>query len=196
VLAELDKGHWLIWTSRKHILERALHKLDFQEKATHFPKPAAVLVDSSRLTTREKALILYRHAKAANLPDSSRDLVKAHALQIVNHAAFTPERIRRFVHERLPDLAQRYSQRLTDDNLITEIAQAIRNPTEQMVRTFRQLPHAHKLFLATLLEAGHWSTLASLKAMYQRKYSMDSEDNTDQLVEELSEAFLAVRRLQ
>jgi len=30
VLTLLDKSHWLIWTSRKHILERALHRLDFQ----------------------------------------------------------------------------------------------------------------------------------------------------------------------
>jgi hypothetical protein len=157
----LDKRHWLIWTSRQYILERALHKLDLQERAAHFPKPAAVLVDSFDLTIKEKALILYRHAKAANLPPASRDLIKHRACQIVKHPAFTPERIRRFVHDRLRSLSQQFGNRLSDEKLTEEIDRMIHNPTEQMVRAFRNLPRAHKLFLTALLETGYWCTLAS-----------------------------------
>jgi len=193
VLAVLDKEHWMIWTSRKHILERALHKLDLQENAAIFPKPAAVIVDSTRLTIREKALILYRHAKMANLPESSRNVIKAHARQIVGNPAFTPERIRRFVRDRLPSLAREFGKRLTDEKLEEDIAKAIHNPTEQMVKTFRSLPDSHKLFLATLLEAGYWASLPRLKVMYSQKYSELSDENIDDIVDELSEAFLAIR---
>jgi hypothetical protein len=142
----------------------------------------------------EKALILYRHAKAANLPEPSRELIKSRARQVVGHPAFTPERIRRLVRERLPELSRRFGNRLTDDKLTEEIAQAIRNPTEHMVKTFRALPDSHKLFLATLLEGNYWLTLPELKAMYRQKHSQESDENIDEIVDELSEAFLAVRR--
>src|SRR5437763_11843685 len=42
ILRRLDGHHWLIWTSRKHILERACHRMDAQGKARSFPEPAAV----------------------------------------------------------------------------------------------------------------------------------------------------------
>src|SRR5207244_7479782 len=67
VLAFVDERHWLIWTSRRHILERATREMDLQGKASSFPDPGAVLVNASQLNDREKALILYRHARAANL---------------------------------------------------------------------------------------------------------------------------------
>ncbi len=54
ILRLIDAKHWLIWTSRKHILERALQSLDLQGKAADFPKPAEVLVDASQLSIEEK----------------------------------------------------------------------------------------------------------------------------------------------
>jgi len=67
LLHRLDRRHWLIWTSRKHILERACEKMDAQGKARSFPDPAAVLVDVSELSIEERALILFRHARSAGL---------------------------------------------------------------------------------------------------------------------------------
>ena len=59
-LRSLDSKHWLIWTSRKHILERALRAMDLESQARTFPDPGAVMVDASALDLKEKALILYR----------------------------------------------------------------------------------------------------------------------------------------
>ena len=91
VLHRLDPRHWLIWTSRKHILERACEKMDAQGKARSFPDPGAVLVDVSELSVEERALILFRHSKSAGLEAAARKLVREHASQIVGDPEFTPE---------------------------------------------------------------------------------------------------------
>ena len=86
VLQLIDSKHWLVWTSRKHILERAKRELDLQGKASHFPDPAEVLVDASELTVREKALILYRHAKATSPTKAQADVVRSFAVSAVSNA--------------------------------------------------------------------------------------------------------------
>jgi hypothetical protein len=97
----LDRRHWLIWTSRKHILERACEKMDAQGKGRSFPDPGAVLVDVSDMSVEEKALLLFRHARSAGLEREAKNLIRAYAKEIVADQEFTPERIRRFVHDAL-----------------------------------------------------------------------------------------------
>lgn len=194
VLSMLDKSHWLIWTSRKHILERALHKLDLQGRASHFPRPGDVLVDSSQLTQKEKALILYRHAKAADLSAASRQLIKSRARQIVAHRSFTPERIRRFVVDRLSSFSARYANSLDADTLTREIDEEIQNPTDRMVKTFRALPNPHKFFLMALLESDRLCTPRELKKLYDERYPEETDERFDEVMEELSEAFISLRR--
>jgi hypothetical protein len=74
VLKRVDANHWFVWTTRKHIFERALRDLDFQG-ATHFRK-AGTIVDAAHLSTKDKALMLYRHAKAAGLPNDAKQLLR------------------------------------------------------------------------------------------------------------------------
>lgn len=100
VLKRVDANHWFIWTSRKHIFERALHDLDFQG-APDFRK-AGTIIDATQLSTKDKALILYRHAKAAELADEAKELLRATVETVVFAREFTPERIRRFVRQMLP----------------------------------------------------------------------------------------------
>jgi len=137
VLSRIDAKHWLIWTSRKHILERAVARMDLAGKARSFPDPGAVLVDVKSLSTEERALVLFRHARAANLEDECKDLIRDNARSIINDPDFTPERMRRFVQESLRELARKkLVGRLTPSELSAEIREAIRNPTKQMRLTF------------------------------------------------------------
>lgn len=98
VLHRLNPRHWLIWTSRKHILERACERMDAQGKARSFPDPGSVLVDVTELSIEERALILFRHARSAALEEEAKALVRTYAGEIIEDPEFTPERIRRFVH--------------------------------------------------------------------------------------------------
>lgn len=104
VLGRLDASHRLIWTSRPAPLNAALSTMNLEGKAEHFPRPAEVMVNASRLTIAEKTMILYRHAKAAGLGDAAKRILRYNVLAVVNHDHFTPERIRRFVVEVLPAL--------------------------------------------------------------------------------------------
>jgi len=154
VLHRLDRRHWLIWTSRKHILERACEKMDAQGKARSFPDPGAVLVDVSQLSVEERALILFRHARSAALEQEAKKLVRGHAAEIIQDPEFTPERIRRFVHEGLPSIVSEInSEKITTAQVNLAIKEALRNPTKQMRVTFEKLPSAYKWFLVALLEA-------------------------------------------
>jgi hypothetical protein len=90
VFSRLGNKHWLVWTSRKHILERARKHMDVQGAAQGFPQPGEVLVDAGRLTVREKALMLYRHSKHTLSLTNLKTFVKCHAVQVVSDEAFTP----------------------------------------------------------------------------------------------------------
>ena len=39
VFHKIDQKHWLIWTTRKHILARALKDMDLVGKGSSFPNP-------------------------------------------------------------------------------------------------------------------------------------------------------------
>lgn len=209
-LHSLDSKHWLIWTSRKHILERALRAMDLDAQARAFPSPGAVLVDASDLDLKEKALILYRHAREAKLEQKARVLVRGTAKVLVQNPDFTPERIRRFVDEDLPDLAVSAITPIKPNSkafasLCEQIVNGIRNPTERMRKTFAALPKAHKWFLVSLLEAGAGSERddvssffgmgadserESVFALYDAHCPNDERRPADEVFDELRESFV------
>ncbi len=173
VLRRLDPRHWLIWTSRKHILERAVASMDVQGRARSFPDPGAVLVDVQSLSLEERSLVLFRHARSANLEQDARAIVRKHAQRILDDPNFTPERMRRFVGESLPSLAADFKVgKLNDNQLMAEIKEAIRNPTKQMRLAFRGLVPGLKWLLVALLEltedAYLMQQMSRLKALYEQ----------------------------
>ena len=195
VLRALDGHHWLLWTSRKHILERALRGLDLQGRASHFPDPAAVLVDASKFRVNEKALILYRHAKGASLRDVEVDLVKKYAPFIVHHRSFTPERIRRFVADRLPDFANALQDGESAQIIKAEIDEAVTNPTDRMRKTFRALSPAHKWLLVGLLECGHWPLEGAVRSAYEAHCPNTALSAFMEIADELRESFINVHSI-
>jgi len=127
VLQRINKDHLLVWTSRKHILERAMHEIDPPGGgADKFPTPGEVLVQADKLSTKEKALILYRHAVAADLNESAKNILKGNLETVVTNSHFTPERIRRFVRTELPRLESELLQgSLQEDSVEASIQKTI-----------------------------------------------------------------------
>jgi len=203
VLHRLDRRHWLIWTSRKHILERACEKMDAQGKARSFPDPGAVLVDVSELSVEERALILFRHARSASLEREAKKLVRGYATEIIRDPEFTPERIRRFVHEGLPSIVSEINtDKITAAQINLAIKEALRNPTKQMRVTFEKLPPAYKWFLVALLETPEMEgpsllrikgNIEKLRSVYDA-YCPDKDHKPFEIIREhLTEAFVKVR---
>lgn len=191
VFRRLDQKHWLIWTSRKHILERACRHMDLQGKPSAFPSPGAILVNAGNLSPREKALMLYRHAKSANLEEGAKVIVKEHAKYLIRDTHFTPERIRRIVKDNLPSLSASFrAGNLSQDQVNSELRGAIRNPTERMRKAFRALDLSYKWLLISLLESGYLPKLDEVEQAYESLCPIDTKRPFQDLINELSEAFV------
>ena len=198
VLHRLGPRHWLVWTSRKHILERAVASMDVQGRARSFPDPGAVLVDVQALSSEERSLVLFRHARSANLARDVRAILRKYARRILDDPNFTPERMRRFVGESFPSLAADFKTgKLDDKQLAAEIKEAIRNPTKQMRLAFRGLVPGLKWFLVALLELTEdrfqMDQMSTLKALYEEYCPECDRVSFEQAILELSEAFIKLR---
>ena len=145
ILRSLDDRHWLIWTSRPAPLRAGLGRLHRERGAERFPQPGHVLVDASRLAPSEKTLILFRHAKAAELPILTRQTIRTNGAQIVAHPHFTPERIRRFVAAIKPLRPEWIDTRLL-------VTRELSHATEAMAASFDALSGEHRDLLISMLD--------------------------------------------
>jgi hypothetical protein len=145
ILGATDAHHWLIWTSRPAPLRAGLRRLHRERGGERFPQPAEVQVDAAALTAEEKTLILFRHARAAGLAEPQRRLVRDHGPEIVAHAHFTPERIRRFVAGRLRELAP-------GGDVAGAVAAELAEPTRAMAASYAALGHEHQELLLAMLD--------------------------------------------
>ncbi|HXP81388.1 MAG TPA: hypothetical protein VN976_15890 [Verrucomicrobiae bacterium] len=196
VMRQLNAKHWLIWTSRKHILERALHTLDFRHDFPMFPDPGAVMVNAEELNTMEKALILYRHAKAARLSRNLCKVVRQNAKEIVDHKSFTPERIRQLVEEVLPNLqGPTGNSEETLGKIREAIFESIRNPTRRIRTSFHALPPSHKWALIAMLEVGTPAKIATVAESYDSLCPETEHEAFGDVLDQLREGFIKVNGL-
>lgn len=191
ILRSLDDKHWLIWTSRPAPLKIALQKIHLQGQAEKFPQPGEVIVDAHDLTVEEKALILYRHAKAASLSIKHRNFVKKYARTIVANPHFTPERCRRFVRERLATLCDKAAQNEGDnaEQIAASIAEELTEPTVAMKKSFGALDKAHQDFLISLLD-GNSESVAVEDAIAAFKRHSDGTADPSQIADDLAAHFI------
>jgi hypothetical protein len=135
---------------------------------------------------------VYRHAKHALASAHLRSFIRKHAVKIVENQAFTPERIRRFVVEAVPQLAVGVSHEPDSDALSAKIAQEIKNPTDRMRKSFHALSLPHKWMLLSLLESGHYATSGAVLSTYREQYG-ESGSKPSEILEELTEAFVIIK---
>lgn len=193
ILNNLDKHHWLIITSRTHILIRALKNMDLEGKAEKFPKPSEITVLADTLSVEEKARILYRHGKGGNLNNQHRNLIKTNAKEIVKAKHFTPERIRRFMVESLPEIEKDISESPNKLELIKkEVLKAIENPTERMKKAFDNLSSIHQWILIAYLETQNYCTEREIFKIVSNYLDKLSEKDFTAHLEDLEGTFLKV----
>ncbi|MES1241308.1 MAG: hypothetical protein ABUT39_06790 [Acidobacteriota bacterium] len=191
VLVHLNENHWLILTTRKHILARALRELDLTGRARTFPQPGELIVSADDLSQEEKARILYRHARSAPLSERLRGVIRERARSIVEDRHFTPERIRRLVEERLPE-AENLGRGRWSVDLAEIVREAIRNPTRRMRTAFRGLPELHKRVLISLLDCERATIMQTLHTAVARLYQPVGKAELVETIEDLSSAFLRI----
>jgi len=210
----LNPHHWLIWTSRRHILERARKAMDLQGKTSDFPHPGELVIDATQLSQREKALMLYRHVRATNLTGKIRQFLKEFAIIVVGDPNLTPERIRRFVLLQLPEIVARLADETKivppkspqqDQRLITSgvrntlrrrkfaeeaIRSAIRDSTKRMRKAFASLPLSHKWMLIAMLDAGDLVVAETVEQFYQQNCPERNQEPFLEVLEDLVGSFI------
>jgi len=152
VLRAMDDRHWLIWTSRPAPLKAGLGRIHREHGVERFPQPAEVRVDASALDLEEKASILFRHARSRPLTARGVELIRTHGWGIVDHPHFTPERIRRFVAHRLPEL-ESLDAPIARADVGEAVSAEIREPTEAMATSLAALPPEYRGLMVALLDA-------------------------------------------
>jgi hypothetical protein len=201
VIPRLNSSHWLILTTRAHLLEMAKPNLDVAGHNDQFLTLGEVLVDAGKLTTGEKARILYRHAKAAGLGRPSKDIIKRHAMRVISNPHFTPERIRRLVTSGLGTLSNG-GRAHGEKEIEKRIDAAINDPTKQMRTSFRALPVRHRWLLYALLETEERTPIftmeegtvaETLEERFERLCPQEHQEAFASVAAEMSEAF--VKRL-
>jgi hypothetical protein len=193
ILPMLDHNHWLILTCRAHLLAIAKSNLDIEGQGNRFPFLGEVVVNSAQLTFGEKARMLYRHAKASGLTDGDKSTIRKYSTFIVKNTHFTPERVRRFIDEYLPQISAK--PKISDERINERISEALSNPTKQMRVTFRMLPICHRWLLFSLLEADSQSTFSMtpnnlLKNRYETLCPPEHQRPFEEVLKELTEAFI------
>jgi hypothetical protein len=183
LLGAMDERHWLIWTSRPAPLHAALHRLHQERGAERFPAPARVLVDAADLDPEEKVLILFRHAKAADLPHFTRRALRRSGPLVVSTDTFTPERIRRLVDR----LAR-------GDRDVAGAADAeLSTPTEAMTASLDALADEHRDLLIALLDTPPGAVPErELVASLRRHHDGSLSHPPCELVDRLADHFLRV----
>jgi hypothetical protein len=178
-LRTMDDRHWLLWTSRPAPLKAALRRIHREHGVERFPQPAQVQVDAAALEVEEKALMLFRHAKAARLPELAIAAIRASGWEIVSHPHFTPERIRRFVARGIVDP--------------TAIDAEIREPTTAMAESFHALSPGHRAVLVALLDVPPGpAPMRELAAAARRLAGGAFREQPGAVVDRLSDHFLRV----
>ena len=166
-----------------------------QGKAETFPEPSSIMVDAGNLTRTEKAMILYRHAKAAGFENHARDLLKIYAEMIVVDTYFTPERIRRFVKHSFPILIDEFdNHKLTVEVLTQAITREIQEPTRSLKQAFDCLPESHKRVLISRLDLDKSKLLfdsEEFSQSFERHRPQIVERPYEQLQSDLTSSFLS-----
>jgi hypothetical protein len=173
---------WLVWTSRPAPLHAGLRRIHRERGAERFPQPGEVLVDAAALTVEEKALILFRHARAAGLSREVRQRVRLVGRDIVGHPHFTPERIRRFV-----------TRPLEGDDLRAQVNAELAEPTAAMAASYAALEHEHRELLLAMLDSPPGPVAErDLAAALRRHATSGLPKAPGELVDRLADHFLRV----
>jgi hypothetical protein len=166
ILKKLNAKHLLIWTARRYVLEEAICESRLGEAIRDFPGASEVLVEVGKLSSLQKAEILYNHAKKAHLSKAARTLIRAHAVEIANHPNFTPERIRQLVENVLPK-PDGAGQREDKTPTWKDVQEFLKNPGVRWVQAYSKLNESEQMLLVAMLDLNALASSTDVKRAYE-----------------------------
>lgn len=174
LLGSLDKDHKLVWTAREYILQEAIASSKLKEERSSLVTSDKVTVSVDKLSRLEKAMILYNHAKIANLPIKVRDFLKSSlSIAIVDHPNYSPESIRQLCTGRLVD----YTEKSSGDSevILTSVNKFLSQPGESWKMAYRSAPKGEQFLCLEVMASGGAIRLSELKKRYENSFLSPSE---------------------
>jgi hypothetical protein len=195
ILPNLSKERHFIWTSRPVPLHEALTKLSVHFDGGKFPDPSKIVVDASKLTRTEKALILYSHAKRANLPDDWKRVLRVYGKQLVGNRHFTPLRIELFVTQRLRHMMELLNKTPGHErSIVTEFMNAaMRDYTDYMLNSYKALSDEQRILLLSTLDLNDGAMDISGAKKQYLKYAGQDAKPFEEVLGEIEGHFIRVR---
>ncbi len=170
LLGSLGRDHKLVWTAREYILKEALASSRLREERPTLATTDKVTVAVDQLSRLERAMILYNHARVANLPDEVRKYLRSEAcLQIVDHPNYSPESIRQLCTGRLVSLSK--SMLGDSQTLSKKVGDFLAQPGEAWKSAYLAAPAGERLLCTEVMASGGAIQLTELQRRYETSLS-------------------------
>jgi len=170
LLGSLGRDHKLVWTAREYILKEALASSRLREERPTLATTDKVTVAVDQLSRLERAMILYNHARVANLPDEVRKILRSEGcLQIVDHPNYSPESIRQLCTGRLVSFAQ--SAPDDPQAIMKQVGDFLAQPGEAWKSAYLAAPAGEQILCTEVMASGGVIQLAELQRRYETAVS-------------------------
>ncbi len=150
LLRALDNNHKLIWTARSYILKEAIEHSKLTEDRPHLNHDT-VVVNVENLVELEKAMILYNHAKKANLPEPVKDVIKKGCKEIVKNEYFAPESIRQLCTGEIVKFTEEAADKA---EVIQKVLAFLKSPGVAWQKAFKNSPAAVQYICLQIMAEG------------------------------------------
>lgn len=167
LMGSLGRDHKLVWTAREYILREALASSRLREERPALVTTDTVTVAVDHLSRLEKAMILYNHARVADLPTDVRDYLRGQAcITITDHPNYSPESIRQLCTGRLIS----FSRNAGGDpkTIEVEVHAFLSAPGDAWKTAYLAATKGEQLLCTEVMAAGGIIQLSNLRRRYER----------------------------
>jgi len=168
LLSTLNSNHKLIWTARCYILQEAIENSKLMEDRPSL-NDDKVIVNVENLTELEKAMILYNHAKKANLPDSIKYFIRKGCKVIVNNEYFAPESIRQLCTGEIIKFAQ---DSASETIVIEKVLVFLKSPGMAWQKAFKNSPFEVQFICIQIMAEGGTVAFDVLQDKYETEVEL------------------------
>jgi len=165
LLRSLGKTHKLLWTARTYIFKEAIEASKLEEERANLQTKDNVIVSVDNLQRVEKAMILYNHAKKAQLPEKIKDFLKNNCIKIVDHQYFAPESIRQLCTGRFTEFTD--NDEITEEEILVKVDEFLSCPGEAWKKAFNNASQEEQLLCIQLMSNGGSMPFEELKNKYE-----------------------------
>ncbi len=167
LMGSLGRDHKLVWTAREYILKEALASSRLKEERPSLATTDTVTVAVDHLSRLEKAMILYNHARVADLPTDVRDYLRGKAcITITDHPNYSPESIRQLCTGRLVSFS--HTAGGDPKTIETQVHAFLSAPGDAWKTAYLAASEGERLLCTEVMAAGGAIQLSQLRRRYER----------------------------